>query len=210
MWADLPIRGPSTFAFGNPSGIPWKTEQVPSSGNNISTQITSSWHECAWWWTHFPASGPLPVHDGRTWVQGPSFQAVIQHLMSLTHAPLWHLLPKWRVKSAWPGRSVRPSIAGSSGHLLFKHQGIPTPKRPVSKALGAPSSLGLEGSGQTHGHLLSGITMVQVFQMMQSQDNQTLDEIYAPPSLLIKTPGPGAMASSPEMWFSSKRRQTGH
>ena len=65
MQKDLPIRGPSTFAFRDLSSVPQVTEWVFGSGNNISAQITIPRCDYAWWWAYFLASGPLTVHDGR-------------------------------------------------------------------------------------------------------------------------------------------------
>ena len=66
------------------------------------------------------------------------------------------------------------------------------PKRPAPMALGAPSSLGLEDSVKPMDTSSQASLWVSVPDDVEP-DNQTLEEIYAPPSpLLVETPGPGA------------------
>ena len=182
MWADLPIRGPSTLAFGGPSGIPWRTEWLPSSSNNNSTQITSSQHECAWW-CFFPAC------NRRMWVQGPIswqwFNIYFPHMACHGTSP-----PKWTVKSAWPWRSVN-SYCGQLWKPLVKYWGVPPPRRPASMAQGAPSSLALEDSAKPMDTSSQASLWVSIPDNAEL-GNQTLEEIYAPPSLLVETLGPGA------------------
>ena len=175
MWADPPIRGLSTFAFGGLSGILQRTEGVPSSNNNISIQITSSQHKCAWWWTHFLASGPLPVHDGRTWVQGPFS---------------WQWFNIYFPHTPYHGTSPKVESQVSSGHL-WSSIGNSTQKRAVSMAVGAPFSLGLEDSAKP-GDTSSQASLWVSIPDDAEPDNQTLEEIYAPPSLLVENSGPGA------------------
>ena len=183
MQVDPPIRGLSTFVFGGPSVIPQRTEWVPSSGNNISTQITSSQHECAQWWTHFLASGPLPVHDGRTWVQGPISQQWF-NIYFPTH-PTMASPPKAesQVSMTMEVSELLPWAAlDTSGQAL----GSSTLKRPVSTALGAPSISAKPMDTSSQASLQESIPEDA------EPGNQTLEEVYAPPSLLVKTPGPGA------------------
>ena len=69
--------------------------------------------------------------------------------------------------------------------------GSSTPKRPVSAALGAPSSLRAEDSA----NLVDTSSQVSPWADAPEDvepSNQTLEEIYAPPSPPVKTPGPGA------------------
>ena len=155
MWADPPIRGLSTFAFGGPSGIPQRTEQVPSSSNNISTWITSPWCKCTQWWTHFLASGPLPVCNGRMWVQGPGSWQWFN--IYFPHMPHHGTSPQSRELSQHDHGGQWTPIVGSSGHLWSsigefhpKKTSIHGPRSPIFSWAGRFC--------QTHGHLLSGIT----------------------------------------------------
>ena len=69
--------------------------------------------------------------------------------------------------------------------------GISNLKRPASMALGVPSSLGLEDSAkpmETPSQASLGVSIPDDAE----PDNQILEEIYDPPSLLVKTLGPGA------------------
>ena len=69
--------------------------------------------------------------------------------------------------------------------------GSSTPKRPVSTALGAPPSLGLEDSTKpvdTSSQVSLQVSIPDDVEL----DNLTLEEIYAPLSLLVETLGPGA------------------
>ena len=69
--------------------------------------------------------------------------------------------------------------------------GSSTLKRPLSMALGAPSSLGLEDSAKPMDTSSQRSLRVSVPNDMEP-DDQTLEDIYAPPSLLSKIQEPGA------------------
>ena len=75
----------------------------------------------------------------------------------------------------------------TSGQAL----GSSTPKRPVSMTLGAPPSLGLEDSVKPVDTSSQASPWVSIPDDAEP-DNLTLEEIYDPPSLLVKTLGPGA------------------
>ena len=64
----------------------------------------------------------------------------------------------------------------------------PTPKRPVSMALGVPSSLGLEDSAKTMDTSSQASLWVSIPDDVEL-DNQTLEKIYAPPLLCSQNSG---------------------
>ena len=117
----------------------------------------------------------------------PHFPAVIQHLL-LPHAPPWHLPPKQSQVSMIIEVSelLLQAVLDTSSHAL----GSSTPKRPASVALGAPSSLRVEDSAKP----VDTSSQASLWADMPDDaelSNQTLQEIYAPPSPPVKTPGPG-------------------
>ena len=69
--------------------------------------------------------------------------------------------------------------------------GSSTPKRPASLALGDPSSRGLDDSAKPIDTSSQASLWASIPDDVEP-GNQTLEEIYAPPSPPVKTPGPGA------------------
>ena len=173
MWEDLPIRDPSTFAFRGLSGIPQRTEWVYGSGNNISTQITISWYDCAWWWTYFLAIGPLAVHDGGTWVQGPVsqwwFNLYFPHMPSPKAQSQVSMTMVISELLSW-------AALDTSGQVLWSS----TPKRPASMALGALPSHGLEDSTQTSGHFLSAVPVGKHSRWCGAGQSDLWGDLYSP------------------------------
>ena len=153
MWKDLPIGGPSTFAFRGLSSVPQGTEWVFGSGNKYSTRITVPWHSYTRWQAYLPTSGHLTIHNGQTWVQDPiSWQ---WFNLYFPHMPCYGTSPKTESQVSMT-MEVSELLLWAALDTSSQALWCSNPKRPMSLPSGAPPHHARK-LHQTSGHLLSGV-----------------------------------------------------
>ena len=144
------------------------------------------------------APGMNVLNDEPTFLQVDLSQFVTEECESKAHAMTQHLLPPHAPMVPPPKAESQVSMTMEVSELLLQTVldtssqalGSSTLKRPVSVALGAPSSFRAEDSTKPIDTSSQVLPQVDMPEDGKSSD-QTLEEIYAPPSPQIESLGPG-------------------